>query len=212
MDRAAERALLGRALAGSRADLRELVAYLTPVIQARVARALLGHGGGARRNVREEVADLAQEVFGVLFARDARLLRSWEPDRGASLANYVGLIARTRAISILRTMQRNPWQDEPLPAADLDGLLPPESSVERRIESRQVLQAAFDAVWEATSPRGRRMLDLLFVQRLDNDAVRGLTGLSIAAVHQWRSRLTRAARAEVKRLMSEDAVPPRILE
>jgi len=46
----------------------------------------------AGRDVRQEVADLIQEVFMALFADDARVLRSWQPERGLSLDNFVGLV------------------------------------------------------------------------------------------------------------------------
>src|ERR1700742_4584307 len=107
--------LTRRALDGDQAALASLVAVLTPVIQARVARTLLARrsfqSGG--RSVRQEVEDLTQEVWVALFAREARVLRSWDAERGLSLPNFVGLVAERQVISFLRSGRRNPWKEEP---------------------------------------------------------------------------------------------------
>ena len=88
--------LIRRALDGDQTALTELVAMLTPVIHAGVARTLLARrsllAGG--RDLRQEVEDLSQDVFLALFARDGRVLRSWQPELGLSLANFVELVAQ----------------------------------------------------------------------------------------------------------------------
>ena len=59
------------ALSGDRKALRELVDALTPVIQARVVRALLRRRGqAAGRDIRQEVEDMTQDVFSALFAHE----------------------------------------------------------------------------------------------------------------------------------------------
>ena len=87
--------LVRRALAGDQGTLTRLVAVLTPVIQARVARTLLAHRSplASGRDLRQEVEDQIQEVFLALFARDGRVLRSWLSERGLSLENFVGRVA-----------------------------------------------------------------------------------------------------------------------
>src|SRR5215831_17740303 len=114
--------LVREALTGDQAALTRLVALLTPVIQARVARTLLAHrprlGGG--RDVRQEVEDLTQEVFLSLFVKDGQVLRSWEAGRGLSLQNFVGLVSERQVVSLLRSGKRNPWKEEPSPAEELD--------------------------------------------------------------------------------------------
>ena len=65
-------------LAGDRGKVRAFVDRVTPVIQARVARLLLKHyRAAANDRIREEVADLSQEVFVALFAEKGRVLRGW---------------------------------------------------------------------------------------------------------------------------------------
>ena len=203
--------LLESALAGSRADLRSLVAVLSPVIHQRVARALLTSGAGRQvRNIREEVNDLTQEIFGLLFADDARLLRAWQPERGRSLRNYVGLIARTRAISILRTAKRNPWQDDLMDETTVAQLEARSGGAEGELASRQLYEVATSRVLERQSARGARMYQLLIAQGIEIREVCDLTGLSENSVYQWRSRLVRALRKEMSELLSEDGDRPRM--
>ena len=112
--------LVAHALSGDPAALTRLVALLTPVIQARVARTLLARRFrlAAGRDVRQEVEDLSQEVFLALFARGGRVLRAWEPERGLSLENFVGLVAERQVLSFLRSSRRNPWPEETAFAED----------------------------------------------------------------------------------------------
>src|SRR5215208_3506308 len=109
--------LVRDALAGDQTALTRLVAVLTPIIQARVARTLLARRSqcAGDRNVRQEVEDFTQDIFLSLFARDAHVLRSWRAERGLSLENFVGLVSERQVVSFLRSGKRNPWKDEPSP-------------------------------------------------------------------------------------------------
>src|SRR5688572_10447441 len=106
--------LVGEALGGDDVALGRLVARLTPVVQARVARTLLARRWGPTggRSLRHDVEDLSQDVFLSLFTGDARVLRRWQPDRGLSLAGYVGLVSERLVVSFLRSGKRNPWKEE----------------------------------------------------------------------------------------------------
>jgi RNA polymerase sigma factor (sigma-70 family) len=183
------------ALAGDETALARLVAVLTPVIQARVARCLLLRrtGPAASRSVSQEVGDLTQEVFLQLFADGGRVIRSWEPERGLSLANFVGLVAERQAVSILRGGRRNPWKDDPTLPEELDALSGG-GSPEQVTASRQELRLLLHRLNEELSPLGRQLFDLLFLQELDQPEVVARTGLSDDAVYAWRSRLRRLAR------------------
>ncbi|HEX3551823.1 MAG TPA: hypothetical protein VIA62_01165 [Thermoanaerobaculia bacterium] len=189
-------ALLGRALAGDPAGLAGLVAALTPVIQARVARTLLARrsllAGG--RDLRQEVEDQSQEVFLALFSRDARILRSWQPERGLSLENFVGLVAERQVLSFLRSGRRNPWKEDPSFAADELDAAAPESDPEEVTASREHLSRLLDRLREELSPLGCRLFHLLFVQELSQAEVQAASGLSADAVYAWRSRLRLLAR------------------
>jgi len=202
--------LIRRALDGDQTALTSLVAALTPVVQARVARTLLARrsllAGG--RSVRQEVEDLSQEVFLALFARNGRVLRSWESGRGLSLPNFVGLVAERQVLSFLRSGRRNPWKEEPSFADDELDAEAPDSGPEEIAVSREHLSLLLDRLRESLSPQGWQLFDLLFVQELSQAEAQAASGLSADAVYAWRSRLRRAARKLIAE-MSENAVPAR---
>jgi RNA polymerase sigma factor (sigma-70 family) len=200
MDRSDLYDLVERALAGEPDALERLVAILTPVVQARVARTLLlrRRGAAAGRDVRQEVEDLSQDVFLLLFAEGGKVLRSWQPERGLSLANFVGLVAERRTASVLRSGRRSPWQEDPTLPADLDRAAP-ESGPEEIAASREQLRILQCRLTEELSPLGRHLFDLLFLRELEPADVAAQTGLSLAAVYQWRSRL----RVLARRLLAE---------
>src|ERR1700730_12524653 len=150
--------LLREALGGDQAALTRLVALLTPVIHARVARTLLARRSylGSDRNVRQEVEDLTQEIFLSLFVRGGQVLRSWEAGRGLSLENFVGLVSERQVVSFLRSGKRNPWKEEPPRAGDLEV-----AAVDRGREgasaSREQLRLMLERLRERLSPLGRHL-------------------------------------------------------
>lgn len=193
--------LLRRALAGNRTALNRIVAVLTPVIQARVARTLLARrwrlAGGC--TVRQDVEDLTQDVFLALFARDARVLRSWQPERGLSLESFVGLVAERLVLSFLRSPRRNPWKEDPSFFEDDLDVQAPESGPEEVAANREHLALLLDRLRDELSPLGWWLFVLLFVKELSVLEVQAATGLSADAVYQWRSRL----RGRVRKLLAE---------
>jgi RNA polymerase sigma factor (sigma-70 family) len=202
--------LARRALAGDQAALTRLVAVLTPVVQARVARTLLARRSrlGRGRDVRQEVEDLTQEVFLSLFARNAHVLRGWQAERGLSLENFVGLVAERQVFSSLRSGKRNPWKEEPSLIEDLDAAAP-DSGPEEVTASREQLSLLLDRLREEVSPLGWQLFDLLFIQELPLPEVRAATGLSADAVYAWRSRLRRLAKEQAAEVLSGSAGPAR---
>src|SRR5438477_1751570 len=94
------RDLIRDALERQPAAVRTLVDRLSPVIERKVAATLWRRTPG--RDVRQEVRDMTQAVFVSLFEDDAKALRAWDPDRGASLESFVSLLAHRQVISILR--------------------------------------------------------------------------------------------------------------
>jgi RNA polymerase sigma factor (sigma-70 family) len=183
-----------RALAGEEPALTRLVQRLTPVIQSRVARGLLLRrtGRAAGRDVRQEVEDFSQEIFLALFADDGKALRSWQPERGLSLLNFVGLVAERQLISILRSGKRNPWKEESTLPEDLDRAAP-DRGPEEITASREQLRHLLRRLAEELSPLGRHLFDLLFLRELPPEEVMKQTGMSPDAVYAWRSRLRKLA-------------------
>jgi RNA polymerase sigma factor (sigma-70 family) len=201
--------LVRRALAGDQTALTRLVAGLTPIVQARVARTLLARRSrlGSGRDVRQEVEDLSQDVFLSLFSRGAHVLRSWHAERGLSLENFVGLVAERQVVSFLRSGRRNPWKEEPSPAEELDTTAP-DVSPEEVAASREQLGLLLDRLREKLSPLGYRLFKLLFVQEMSVPETMAASGLSADAVYAWKSRLRRMAQQLLAEL-SGKPVPAR---
>ena len=191
-------------LAGDRGKVRAFVDRVTPVIQARVARLLLTHyRAAANDRIREEVADLSQEVFVALFAEKGRVLRGWDPQKGLSLLNYVGLVAHRLTLSALRTRKRNPFSEEPTEDASLEGLREGSPSAEAQVTSRDLLQKVFQRTEAGLSPTGRRLFRLIFIEERDVGEITGDTGMTDAAVYAWKSRLNKTLKAEYRAVLAE---------
>jgi RNA polymerase sigma-70 factor (ECF subfamily) len=189
-----ERALLDRALTGDAAATRALVASVLPVVQVRVARVLARRRARSGRDVRQEVEDLAQEVFAALFEHEGRVLRAWDPGRGLSLASFCGLIAEREAASILRSGRRSPWTEDATEQEDLErdaGAVP---DAEVHVASREQLDQLVTRLREELSPRGLEMFQRLIVDEESVESVCASTGMSADAVYAWRSRVGKLAR------------------
>lgn len=187
-------ALIRRALAGEAAGVRELVERLSPVISKRVAATLWKRT--RKRNIPQEVDDIAQEVLLSLFQSDGKTLRSWDPARGMSLDRFVGMVAQHLTISILRNGRTSPWRDEPIEPGRLEEMdtwdaMTPESVT----ISRQSLQVLLDRVRAALSPRGLVLFQRIVVDAEPLDAIMADEGLSQAAAYQWKCRLLQTLRS-----------------
>lgn len=188
--------LVARALAGEVRALEDMVDALTPVIQARVARALLRASTARRdeRDLRQDVEDFTQEVFVAIFADNGRALRSWDPARGLSLVNFVGLIAQREVASILRNGKRSPWTEEPTVSPRLERAAGDCPALELDVSSREFLAKLLDRLHAELSPRGHRLFQLLVVEELPARDVCTQLGMTLDAVYAWRCRLGRTLR------------------
>lgn len=185
--------LIAAALRGERPAIASLVDLLTPVVQARVARLLLRRGKASGRDVSRDVEDLSQEVFLSLFDDDGRLLRSWDPARGLSLANWVGMIAHRQVISLLRSGKTSPFAEDPTAEDDLAALAGGDD-LEAQVASREELQALLDGVRLALSPKALELFHRMMVIDEPVATIAATTGLSANALYTWRSRFGRLAR------------------
>lgn len=199
--------LVERVLAGAPGAARALVDQVSPIIQARVAKALLRSGRGQGRTTRQEVEDFTQEVFASLFDDDGKALKAWKPERGLSLEGFVGFIAERQVASILRSGRRSPWTDEPTDSDDLVDLAPQASSPEPRVASKELLTAILLRLPLELSAQGQQLFELLLVEERPVDEVGRLTGLKPDAVYAWKSRLGKRIRTLAKALEAESETP-----
>lgn len=174
------------------AAVRLLVERLSPVVERRVAAALWRRTSS--RDVRQELADMTQEVFLALFAADGKALRAWDPARGLSLENFVGMLAQHQVASILRNGRTSPWRDDPTEADQIDRLVGPTQGLEAIVGSRQHLRVLLDTLRSSLSPRGLELFQRLIVDEEPVEALCLATGMTREALYQWRSRLLRQVR------------------
>lgn len=200
-----------QALEGDREALRALLARLTPVIQARVVRALLlRQRQGLARAVRQEVEDLTQEVFVALFDQGGRALLAWDPTRGLSLENFVGLVTQRQVASIFRSGRRSPWTEDPTEAEVLAEAQGESPSPEDPVLEADFLDQLLLRFREQATPLALQMFELLWVRELPVASVCEQVGMREDAVYAWRSRLRRTIHALAADLQSETGPRPRM--
>lgn len=195
-------AVLRRALSGRTAALPALVDRWTSIIQARVVRVLRRRGDIDQRT-QQEIEGFVQQVFVSLFENKGESLRAWQPERGLSLDNWVGLLAERQVLSLLRTRKRNPWTEQPVLVEELDRTSPAPDP-ETRALSRDALDRLLDRLQERLSPLGWRLFRLLYLEEKSVDDAAAGCDMSHAAIYAWRSRLRRLAR-ELRDELSETA-------
>jgi DNA-directed RNA polymerase specialized sigma24 family protein len=188
--------LIEQTLARRPEAARQLVAHLYPVVQARVARVLVRAGRVSGRSARQEVDDMTQDVFAFLFEDGGKPLRAWEPARGLSLPNFVGLIAERHAVSVLRSGRRSPWTEEPRASHELDHQVNAvdeggggAAGTEVVLLSRDLLATLLDRLRELLSPLGMELFRQLFVDEKSVEEICADMKMSSDAVYAWRSRL-----------------------
>jgi RNA polymerase sigma factor (sigma-70 family) len=206
-----EQQLIERALDGDRKSREQLVKYVTPVIQARAAR-LLWRYRGADGATRSDVFDATQDVLARLFAAGGKALRDWDPARGLSLRNFVGLIATRHMLDTLKSKHE-------LPASEAEeGDLASTSSsnlVESRILEGDLLEKLCLRLRQQLTPFGFEVFERLYLREQAVPEIEEELGLSADAVYQWRARLRKLARALVRQLeegpsCAGDALQPEV--
>lgn len=197
--------LVRRALAGDPGASDALVAALAPKVQFKVSAALIrrsrSSGIGATR---QDVCDLTQEVFLALFENEGRVLRTWDPERGAALRTFVGLVADRVVGGIMRSGRRSGWKEDPTEAPDLERVAGKTAAFEDQVASRQVLAQVLDRLRESLTPRGMWLFRALFVEQRAAAEVAAEAEMTIDALYAWRSRLRRQVRAIRVELASDD--------
>lgn len=207
-DRTADRALVDRVLARDPAATRTFVDRLVPVIQSRVARALLRRRGAAQgRDVRQEVEDQTQSVLLALFEADGRVLRAWDPERGLSLKNFVGLVAERHVAGTLRSARRSPWTEDPTLGTELDEVEDSRPTPERLATDRELASAVLDRMRARLSPLGLKLFEALMVEARPTEEVCSETGMARAALYTWRSRLTKLVKSIALELEGDGETP-----
>jgi len=168
---------------------KEAVLRFTPIIQRRVARRCNYYGSVLRLPMhRSRMLDLVQEVLVVLFERDARVLNSWNPSRGLSLNNFVGLVAEREVSSVASSARRSAWAESVVD----DNLLEVSDCVdsfEGEVSSRDEFLKIWQRLKQELSPRALAIFDALLVQERSIEEVCESFDTTPNALYVFRTRI-----------------------
>lgn len=209
-------ALIRRAADDDRVAQREILdERLGPVIAARVRKVLaMRRAWALGPTARHAVEDLVQDVLMALVADRWCELRKWDPGRGASLENYVGIIARKKTIAKLRIHKQNPWRERPTEDDKLHDPTNPEHwepSPALAVADREHLERLLDRARERKKgcTNWLDMLNLVVVERCSAEEICEHTGLTPVAAHKWRSRILALLKEIDAEMSSEPPAPKR---
>lgn len=211
MTETVDRELIRRATSKDQAALDRLLEVLIPALYVRVAFVLRRRAAAARgRNVRQELEDIVQDLLLRLFADEGKILRDWDPERGATLEQFLGLVAERHVASQLRSHRRNPWTEDPTIAELLSEREDVTPSVEMRFASREMCIVILDRLRARLSPLALQLFYALVVEGRDADAVSAETKIPKRALYNWKNRLLKVANEIAADLEREsDAPEPR---
>jgi RNA polymerase sigma factor (sigma-70 family) len=182
--------LVERALRGESAAVESLVGDLLPVIRMRVRRRLRGAVPDA------ELEDVAQDVWVKLVAGDGRELRRFDPTRGYSLANYVGLIAEREAGNHLASLRAKKRGFGFLRASSLEVVEYERSapSAENAIADKELLVRLTEHLDRELPPKGRAVFRFMYCDGHTVDEVAAIVGVSTQVVYNWQHKIRTLAR------------------
>jgi RNA polymerase sigma factor (sigma-70 family) len=195
---AGDTALVREALAGDLRSRRALVNRLTPVVRARALRVLRSR---AVRRL-DEVDDVVQSVWLVLWKDDGRQLRAWSPDRGISLEAYVGMITERETGNHLQrvtALRRGESQTDSFHAAGPSGrddleVAAPGASPEQVVEADDLTRALEAHLSAELSEKGRLVLALVYVDGRSPEEAARLLGVQLQVVYNWQHKIRGLAR------------------
>ena len=198
------RAKLEAGLDGDEEAMRTIVLGITPIVQLRVAKALIRRRHLARgRSLRADVEDLVQEVFAALFTKDGKALRAWDPDKGLRFTRFVGFLAEREVGMVMRRHRRNPWTEEPTEDTTMHAIRDASRSQEAQTESRELLYLIAERLKERLSPQGRIYFERLYIDEQTIQDVAKAHGTTPGALYTWRNRLLKLVK-EVEQQLQEE--------
>lgn len=198
--------LVRRALEGAPSSGRDLIDRIGPAIHAEIGQLLMRLAPAHGRSARQEVEDLVQDAFLALFDRASKRLAGWDPERGCTLDSYVRMVARSRALDVLRSRRRSPWKDED-PPDELETASNDGGALDHRVLARGTLLALERQLQDLLAPRDYTLFVALFVEELPPNDVAKALGLTPGAIYQWSSRFRRHTLPRLAASLGE-AQPP----
>jgi RNA polymerase sigma-70 factor (ECF subfamily) len=203
-----DQALIQQALAGDRAAKQALATRLLAVIAREVGFSLARRAASSRRDPRQELRDLSQDVLVLLFEQDGQELLRWDPARGRSLDSFVQLVTRRRVARILGGGRGNPWSSDPTAPEDMESLFQVDASVVDELEARHQLTGILDRLQAEMTTRDAEVFQLVFVEERSPEEVCETMAMTRAALNSWRYRLRKLAKSILDETSSAPAGSP----
>jgi RNA polymerase sigma factor (sigma-70 family) len=188
-------ALVKRAAGGNTAAMKILVRRLMPVIQAHARRGLMRSWG--RKLGPHEGQDFVQEIWLALIKDGGRQLLAYDPERGASLEGYVGMIAE-REIGNRLQHERAEKRGGRLKAvgeeeaAEVPAELPDPTD---RLTARELASRLGAHVSTTLPERGQLVFRYAFTDGYSVEETAQILGVTVQVVYNWQHKIRQTARA-----------------
>ena len=160
----------------------ELVRRYRPVIFRCITR-ILGRMGS--RLSSHDAEEVYAEVMMSLWRDDMRKLRLYDPERGAKLGSWIGLMAKNAAYDYLRSCINRPIPEGDDRMADLDSGAA--SPLDDMLRSER--RAQFEGMLAEHSPKDREFFSLYFGRGLSVEEVASEMGISVKTVYTKKHKL-----------------------
>lgn len=180
-----------------------LAKHLLRFVHKAVAHHIDKNRGAHGSSSRQDLCDVVNEIFEILFKNDGKILRAWDQQRGRKFESYIVMVTKKRLIS----MDRSPRRRNPRARADLpldDSMVPPADDPERWLVEAERFERILQRIHQDLNERGRLLFFLIYVEGLSIDEVCTRTGMTPGAVRTWRGRFKKIFEKILRSLDCED--------
>lgn len=192
-------ALIAGAQRGDPAALRRLITRLMPVLQARVRRRLRSRPD--RRLGSFDEQDLVQEIWLSLVKDGAAQLARWDPERGATLEGYVGMVAERVLGNVAQqvgALKRRADADRSDASPEL--LVASGPDPEQTADLKQTCAALGAHLEQELPAKGQTILRYLYTDGLAPDEVAEVMGVNRQVVYNWQHKIRKLAQGFLERV------------
>lgn len=174
-------ALIAGLLASEPDAWRKFNSRYSRLVMSCISRITARFGRASTDDVHEIYATLCLQ----LLSNDMHKLRSYQPQRGARLGTWLGLLASHAAYDFLRSARRLPKLDELTHADHVSSDVPDPSDVALVNEQAALLARALGALGE----RDRTFVELFYGEGLSAEEVAERMGINVKTVYTKKHKL-----------------------
>lgn len=152
--------------------------------------------------VREDMDDLHNTVFMVLFERNCRKLSQFEGRNGCSLASWVRMIAVRHVLDEFRKQGHARVVNEDIGSLEfMEGVIPEEPSPETRMVNREHLEIV-EVAMDGMLPRDRLFIRLHCFDGLPLDQVARIMNVTPNTVYSIKNRAIQRLKEKIQGTMA----------